>query len=118
MNYYYFGREYQYHNITPRIIIEELLLDSKGNIPLDYKFFCYRGETKFIQVDLNRFNQHKRAFYDTDWNKIPVKLFYPSYNKEIPSPKGLKQMISIAKTLSRNLNFVRVENYFSFFRFI
>jgi hypothetical protein len=59
MNYYYFGREYHCSNIKPQLIIENLMLDSKGNIPLDYKFFTFKGKAKIVQVDINRFKTHK-----------------------------------------------------------
>ena len=49
-NYYYHGNEWAYKNIKPRIIFEELL-DVKGDTPDDYKFFCFNGNPRFIQID-------------------------------------------------------------------
>jgi len=59
-NYYYYSKEKQYKDISPRIIVEKLLVDKGGNIPNDYKIHCFNGEPKIIQVDSNRFSNHKR----------------------------------------------------------
>ena len=116
MNYYYFGRECQYKNIKPQIMIEELLLDEKGNIPNDYKFFCFNGKVKFIQVDINRGVSHNRDFYDLNWNKMPFELKYPSYEYNIDKPINIKDMIEVSELLSESLNFARIDLYSIFNR--
>ena len=50
-NYFIYSREWQYKNILPKIVYEELLSGSEGQIPEDYRF-CFDGEPKFIAVDL------------------------------------------------------------------
>ena len=55
MNYYYLGREYQYKNIEPQIMIENLLKDENGDIPSDYKFFhliVKSSSFKLIMIEL------------------------------------------------------------------
>ena len=112
MNYYYWGREFHARNIPPRIIIEELMLDSNGKIPLDYKFFTFNGEVKAIQVDINRFFNQKRNFYTIGWKKMNVELLHPQYDGEIEKPAKLEKMIDIARKLSDNLEFARIDLYF------
>tara|TARA_Y100001935_G_scaffold250913_1_gene251843 strand:+ start:5437 stop:6288 length:852 start_codon:yes stop_codon:yes gene_type:complete len=111
MNYYYLGREYQYKNIEPQIMIENLLKDENGDIPSDYKFFSFNSKVKFIQVDYDRANDHKRNFYDLEWNKMDFNLNYPSCNFEIKKPENLSQMIEISKVLSKGLPFARIDLY-------
>ena len=111
MNYYYFGREYQYCNIKPQILIEKLLIDEAGNIPKDYKLFCFSGEVKFIQVDINRSGDHRRNFYDTKWNRISLEFNYPSSIKDVDIPNNLNEMLKIANTLSQEFAFVRIDLY-------
>ena len=53
-NFFYFHRELQYKNITPRVMCEELLLADGKNVPPDYKIFCFEGIPKFLYVVLNR----------------------------------------------------------------
>ena len=111
MNYYYWGREFHAQDITPRIIIEELMLDSNGRVPFDYKFFTFNGRVKVIQVDIDRMKKHKRNFYDPDWNKIPVQFNHPNYNEVIKKPEKLIEMIDVANKLSNNLEFARIDLY-------
>ncbi|MBS9462199.1 glycosyl transferase [Flagellimonas sp. 389] len=112
-NYYYQSREWQYKNIAPKIIIEELLLDEQNNIPLDYKFYCYNGEPKNIHVSIKRDGVHYVIFYDLDWNKIPLKYYdYPNDGGfEIERPRRLKEMEELATVLSSHYPFVRVDFY-------
>ena len=51
-DYYWAGREWNYHNIHPKIICEKVLVDQKGNLPMDYKFMCFGGEVKLLFLDI------------------------------------------------------------------
>lgn len=110
-NYYYLSREYHYKNVKPRIICEELLVDEKFDTPLDYKIFCFNGNPKFIQVDFDRFKNHKRNFYDINWNLAEFTTCYERYNEDIEKPKNIDEMISCAKKLSEGIKFCRVDFY-------
>jgi len=118
INYYHIGKEWQYKNIKPRIIIEKLLMDKNGEVPDDYKFHCFNGKVEFIQVDTGRFSNHKRSFFNIDWKLLPftwcgTKNGNPSYliNNNISKPDLLKEMIGFAQKLSKNFNYVRVDLY-------
>jgi len=106
-NAYYLSREKQYKNIKPLILCEQLL---EYEI-YDYKFFCFDGNPTFVQVDIDRFTDHKRAFFDMDWNKLPFSIRYSISEKNIPVPAQLGEMISVAASLSKNLVFCRVDLY-------
>lgn len=110
-NYYKYGKEFVYKNIKPRIIIEKYLKYENNTSLNDYKFFCFHGEPKFIQVDINRFTNHQRNFYDLGWNLLPFELHHESYNKIIKKPQNLEKMINIAKKLSAGIKFCRVDLY-------
>lgn len=43
-NFYWDGRERQYKDIQPRIIVEKLLTDNKGSLPADYKYIALTGK--------------------------------------------------------------------------
>jgi hypothetical protein len=110
-NYYDYGREFVYKDIRPRIVIEKYI-SNNDNSPLnDYKIFCFNGSPKFIQVDIDRFTNHTRNFYDTNWNRLPFRLLYKSSPKEVERPKNLNSMLEIAKKLSENIKFCRVDLY-------
>lgn len=109
-NYYVKRREWAYKNILPRIICEKYMEDKDGSLP-DYKFFCFNGVPRFIQVDLDRYTEHKRAFYDTKWQRVDFSLQYPIYEREIEPPNSLGGMLEIASKLSSEFLFVRVDMY-------
>lgn len=103
--------EYWYSEIAERsVIMEELLEDQQYGTPLDFKFFVFRGHVKLIEVDMDRFTQHKQRFYDREWRCLPVKRERP-LGPEISAPKRLEEMIDIAETLGRPFDFVRVDLY-------
>ena len=79
LDFYKRSREYVYKNIKRKIIVEELILDDSKEIPNDYKIFCFNGKPKFIQVDINRFKNHKRAFFSIEWEKLPFTTLYEKY---------------------------------------
>jgi len=109
-NFYYYGKEWQYKNIEPQIIIEKLLIDDIGDLPLDYKFHCFNGNVYSIQVDIGRFRKHKRNFYDKNWNLLTYRLIYEK-GKNIRKPPNLTKMIELAQILSRDFNYIRVDLY-------
>jgi hypothetical protein len=112
INYYYGGKQWAYKNIVPKIIAEKYMTDESGTELKDYKFFCFNGEPKIIQVDFNRYTGHKRNFYTPEWDYAPVTLLYKTYpNIQIPKPPCLGVMHEIAKTLSAGIPFVRVDLY-------
>ncbi|RIV74387.1 ATP-grasp fold amidoligase family protein [Flagellimonas aequoris] len=112
-NYYYQSREWQYKNIVPKIIIEELLMDNQGNVPLDYKFYCFNGEPKAIHVSIKRDNVHYVIFFDLEWKKIPLKYEEYSNNNPFPieKPKRLAEMADLARKLSHHYPFARIDFY-------
>ncbi|MFW6015996.1 MAG: ATP-grasp fold amidoligase family protein [bacterium] len=111
-NYYYHGREWPYKNVKPRIICEKYMVDESGIELKDYKFFCFSGKPKIIQVDFNRYRGHKRNLYDKDWNYIPMSIKYPTNSDvKIKKPNKLKDMLMFATLLSKNCPHVRVDFY-------
>lgn len=117
-NYYQTSKEWQYKNIKPLIIVEKLLVDENGNVPLDYKFHCFHEKVEAIQVDIDRFENHKRNFYDTNWKLLPFiwctfKNAKPLWGngRDIDRPILLKEMIDVAEKLSKGFDYVRVDLY-------
>lgn len=110
--------EWFYDVIKPRIIIEKLLLDRDGNIPKDYKLFCFNNingkhGVAFTGVDLDRFGNRRRNVYDKEWNFLKdVNLIVPNNpNVQIDKPKPYDEMIVIAKKLSKQFPHARIDLY-------
>ncbi len=106
-NWYWFGREWPYKYIKPRIICEKYL----GDNIIDYKFMCFHGEPKIIQVHCGRYGDHTLDFYDTSWNKTEIRRNMKTSDYLIPKPKLFDDMLSIAKKLSENEIHVRIDLY-------
>lgn len=111
-NYFWEHREYPYRDVKPRIIAEQYMVDESGTELKDYKIFCFDGEPKVIQVDYDRFTEHKRNLYDIEWNRLPFTLKFPTdWSREIPKPEGLQEMLDMARKLSEGMPHVRVDLY-------
>ena len=110
-DFYKMWGEWVYKNVKPRIICESFLSNENEISLLDYKFHCFNGEPKFIQVDLDRAAEHERNFYDLEWKRLPFGLCYPQAKRDVKKPKQLNLMINLAKKLSADFEFIRVDFY-------
>ena len=113
-NFYPRKREWQYNDIKPQLIIEELLVDETNSIPNDYKFHVFTGQSEpkvFIQVDSNRFDDHTTDFFDENWHHLNIRKANPNSKKPPNQPENLGEMIRLAKLLASDFSYVRVDLY-------
>ena len=108
-NLYSYSYEWAYRNIKPKIICEKFL-DSKKSL-IDYKFYCFNGQPKFIQVISERNISLKADYYDLKWKSLPIHSQSPRSIKGIKKPSHLNEMIQISQKLSSNFPYVRVDLY-------
>lgn len=109
--YFNVGREWVYKGLPRTLLAEKLLTDETGKIPRDYKFFCFNGRAEIIQVDSDRFGEQKRNLYDRSFNRLEGTLLYPNVEDTLSRPPELDRAISVAETLAREFNFIRVDLY-------
>jgi len=106
------GREWCYKGIKHRIIVEKLLENDNGVIPDDYKFMCFNGEPKLIQHHHDRYGNHTLNYYYPDWTPSNLKRVDVKKSDQIvEKPKNLSKMIQIARELSKNMYFARIDLY-------
>lgn len=105
-----YTNEWLYSKIPKNIIIEPLLRDETGNIPQDYKFFCFGGKVRMFHVDVGRFNFMKRSLFDRDGHYIEGRIVYP-VGEKTHGIKNLNEIISFVESLCFGLDFVRVDIY-------
>ena len=112
-NYYNFYREWPYNYMQKRIICEQYIGDKHGNPPMDYKIYCFNGVPKVIQLDIDRFKNHKRNIYNTEWEllKDAVIVFDQDFSREYEKPKNFEEMLDIAGKLSQGFEHVRIDLY-------
>ncbi len=109
---YWSGREWVYKNLKRRLVVEKYLEDDSGGL-LDYKFFCFNGEPRFMQLEVGRYTKNNtRNFYDMGWNLLPFgKELEHNPNIQVEKPNGFEEMKEIARKLSKPFTFVRVDLY-------
>ncbi len=110
-NFFWQGRERPYKNVRPRIIIEKFMKDDESNDLKDYKIWCFNGEPYIIQVDSQRYVYHRRNIYDVNWNKMPIRMWYPPKEEIDKKPCQLDIMLDFAKKMSQGFPFLRVDVY-------
>ena len=110
-SYYKETLEWAYKDIKPQIIVEEFIDDGSGGAPTDYKLFVFHGRVAIVQVDVERFTEHRRCLFTRDWQKLDVQFVYAAAIGDIPRPPHLAEMIAAAERLGDGLDFVRADFY-------
>lgn len=113
-NFFYYGREYHYKNVIPRIIAEQYMEDSETKELRDYKFFSFDGEVKAVFIATERGNSAKETkfdFFDADFNHLPFTNGHPNADVTPAKPKNFELMKELAGKLSVGIPQVRVDFY-------
>ncbi len=112
-NYYWASREWPYKNVRPRIIAEQYVEDNFGTDSLPvYKIMTFGGVPKIIQTIQNdKMPNESIDYFDADWNLLDLRQNYPNSENPFDRPEKLEEMLSLAKTLSQGLPFLRVDFY-------
>lgn len=111
--YYYQGREWPYKHVKPRVITERFMRDSVLDDICDYKFFCFNGEPRYFKIDFDREVRHRANYYSINGvsQKFGEEICPPDYSKKLAMPQHLDEMVEMAKRLSKDIPFVRVDFY-------
>ena len=108
--------EMQYKDIEPKLLCEKLIDTEDGNLPTDYKVYCFGGIGDCVLVCSGRDSEGKGAeyyFVDQDWN-------LKRYNKAgmqapngftLPKPENYHLLFEYAKKIPRPFPFVRADFY-------
>lgn len=113
-----YSMEPHYTRIPHRIYAEAYLQEM--SMITDYKIHCLNGVPQFILTVTNRIADGDKAMkatldlFDLNWNPISGLRSSGSEvagNGNIPKPANLDKMIEIAKVLSSDFRFVRVDLY-------
>ena len=112
-NFFWEYREWPYKNVKPKIIIEKFMQNENDESLNDYKIFCFNGKPYMILVCSNRVENHKDTdFFDCNWNKINLSRKNSKNSKQkISKPNNLEEMLNLARLLSKNTIFLRVDLY-------
>ena len=113
-NMFFYYREWPYKNVRPRIIAEEFLENANKEPLIDYKFYCFNGEPKFLYISkgLDDHSTASISFVNLNWtfSKYERSDFKPF--ETLPTkPTKFNEMIELSKELSKGIPFLRVDLY-------
>lgn len=112
-NLFWFSREWPYKDLKPRIIAEVYLSELSEGI-IDYKFFCFSGEPKFLYVSqgLENHETARISYVSLDWEQEPFRRTdFKTFETLPPKPQKFDQMLEYSKKLSAGTAFMRVDFY-------
>ncbi|MBR3891584.1 MAG: glycosyl transferase [Bacilli bacterium] len=113
-NYSLRTKEKPYQYVTPRIIVEEYIEDDIQHELRDYKFFCFNGTVDCVMLCYDRNSgDTKFYFFDEKWNllKYNVRGKKATSDFYVEKPLKIEEMFKIAKKLSEDFPFVRIDLY-------
>jgi hypothetical protein len=101
------GTEFHYSFIKRKIFVEEYI----GSMPINYKFLCYNGEPKYLYAAIK--NEYRNAnFFDMEFKPLDFNCLNPPLPaNKFEKPKLFETMKNIARKLSSDFKFVRVDLY-------
>lgn len=103
----------RFYERTPQILAEKYMSNYNDQL-YDYKFFCFSGVPYCMYVATEHFGggenrqNYPITFYDINWKKLDVR-YGEHPNAEVPEPKHFCQMKELARILSKDFPFVRVD---------
>lgn len=75
----------------------------------DYKFFCFHGEPKVMYVSKDKAENPTTDFFDMNYRRLNLRMRDPN-SKILPRrPENFEKMKSLAKTMAKNFQHVRVD---------
>ena len=110
--------EPHYRGIPHRVYCETCI--AKPEELQDYKIFCMNGEPRFVLVCSDRIAVAGKGtslslyLYDISWNPLDGVVKYRGEGPGdgvIPKPLKLDEMLDVARKLSKDFDFVRVDLY-------
>ncbi|MFW7206299.1 ATP-grasp fold amidoligase family protein [Enterobacter sp. BNK-13] len=113
-NMYYTTREWQYKNITPKILCEpyvDLFDDADRNTaPEMLRFHCFHGVAHYVEADFT--DDSGKGFinvYDRYWNLQPFQMEYPNTPLAPGEPALFRQALLASQELADGIDYCRVD---------
>ncbi len=115
-NYFYYGREWPYKHVKPRIIVEKYMEDStdqmsKSTILKDYKVYTFNGKAKICMINQDRGIYTKADYFDRNYKWLNFTWGYDHSSNKPPRPKNYELMFELAERLAIGTIELRVDFY-------
>lgn len=111
-----FGREWPYYSGKKHRIMVEKYLESdpaEGGL-IDYKFFCFNGEPKYLYVIADREIGRNAGIgiFNIKFERLPYdRADERPLEREVSKPKNYELMVNISRQLSRDFPHARIDLY-------
>lgn len=111
--YYNTNREWPYKNVTPRIIAESYMEDSRYGELRDYKFFTFDGVPKVLYIAQGRGRGEPTVadFFDMEFNHLDFTIDHDMAPVPPEKPECFEEMKRLAAVLSEGIPQLRVDFY-------
>ena len=103
-----------YYAIDPCVLVEEYLFDPAEMD--EYKFYCFGGEPRYLYRYSDHFSDGENMYgkypvgiYTADWEYTEYRIGDFEREKEQKKPECFEEMKRIARILSAEFSFVRVD---------
>lgn len=110
-NYFYLSREYPYRYAKPRIICEQYMSDENQKELDDYKFFCFNGELKFVEITTGKGQYKQRGYYNINLEPMPFTLGNAINRPLTEDVECFSDMLAVARTLAKDMKHIRIDLY-------
>ena len=132
-NYYYFGREWPYKDVKPRIIAEVYMEDTStegehscvahhGENPAvrpqtktpplkDYKVYTFNGKAKICMINQDRKIHTRADYFDREYNWLDFTWGYDHADLPPEKPKNYELMFELAEKLAAGTAELRIDFY-------
>lgn len=102
----------KFYSDIPRKIIVEKYIEHKGDTLEDFKFHIFNKKI-FIEHILHRKSDGNiyENFYTEKWECLDLAIGAKIYKENIKKPQNIEKLIEIARKLSEEFDYVRVDLY-------
>ena len=115
LKFHLLAAEPQYDVAKKVLICEKFIEPAQGVSPVDYKFYCFNGEAKYVLCCIGRQEGQKPSFYffDRDWRlqRLNRQGIEAPEDFSVPKPEGMDTLFDYAEKLSKPFPFVRADFY-------
>lgn len=92
-----------------------MILTRDNEVPFDYKFHCFNGVPDNVMVCTDRYTGNTKFYYfNQEWDllKYNGNGINPTKDFSLPKTGKLDEMFEVAKILSKDIPYLRVDLYY------
>ena len=121
-NFFYYGREWPYKNVKPRVLAEQYMEDTglasnpkerNQEIPplKDYKVYTFNGKARLCMINQDRKIHTRADYFDRDYNWLDFTWGYDHADEKPVKPNNYELMYELAEQLAVGTIELRVDFY-------